>query len=160
MRWWNEPLVPFVRSRPGGWLYVNVIHHIDRPLLKLSRGRVGSIFGEQLLLLTTTGAKTGRTRTTPLLYIPDGDEFVLIASRGGNTSHPAWYHNLIANPHATVLLGGQTIECVAHQADGDERARLWIMANAYYSGYDIYQSRTKGRTVPVMVLTPDLPDAA
>lgn len=154
MRWWNEPLVPFVGSRAGGWLYVNVIHHIDRPLLKLSRGRVGSVFGEQLLLLTTTGAKTGRTRTTPLLYVPDGADIVLIASRGGNTSHPAWYHNLVANPHATALLNGRTIECIAHQADGDERARLWRMANDYYSGFDAYQSRTGGRTVPVMVLTP------
>ena len=112
------------------------------------------VFGEQLLLLTTTGAKTGRTRTTPLLYVPDGADIVLIASRGGNTSHPAWYHNLVANPHATALLNGRTIECIAHQADGDERARLWRMANDYYSGFDAYQSRTGGRTVPVMVLTP------
>ena len=154
MRWWNSPFIPLVRSRPGGWLYVNVIHRIDRPLLKLSRGRVGSIFGEQLLLLSTTGAKTGRPRTTPLLYIPEGDEVVLIASRGGNTSHPAWYHNLIANPHATVLLKGRTIECVARQALGDERARRWRIANDYFSGWDTYQSHTGGRTIPVMVLTP------
>ncbi len=154
MRWWNRPLVPFIASRAGAWLYVNVMPHIDRPLVRLSRGRLATAPGEPVLLLTTTGAKTGRSRTVPLLYVEHGDDVVLIASKGGNLRHPAWYHNLKARPEASVQIKGRTTMRIASEAEGDERAALWRRAVDLYPGYENYQSRTRGRKIPVMVLSP------
>ena len=135
-------------------MYVNVIPHIDRPLLRLTLGRVGSVIGEQLALVTTTGAKSGKKRTVPLLVLVEGDDIVLIASKGGNTKHPAWYHNLKANPETTVALHGTTSHRVAREAEGDERVELFKKAAEYYPGYNTYQARTDGRIIPVLVLAP------
>ena len=155
MRWWNRPIVPLAGSRPGAWMYVNVLPHVDRVLLRLTRGRLGTVVGEQLALLTTTGAMTGKTRTTPLLVIVEGDDIVAIASKGGNTKHPDWYYNLKANPKVKIMLHGKTTNRVAREAEGDERVELFRKAEEYYPGYTKYQTRTKGRVIPVMVLSPD-----
>jgi len=141
-------------TRLGGWFFITVAPPIDRLLLRLSKGRFSMGGAAPILLLTTTGAKSGQPRSTPLLYRPDGDRFVLIASKGGAPSHPAWYHNLRAHPRATVLVGGREIPCTAHEAEGEERQRLWKLAADFNPGYDVYQSRA-GRRIPVMVLAPE-----
>src|SRR2546423_5795306 len=88
----------FAASRPGGWFFVNLGNRIDPTLMRLSRGWVSTGMGQQVLLLTHAGARSGKQRDTPLLYMTDGEDLVLIASKAGNAKHPAWYHNLKANP--------------------------------------------------------------
>ena len=105
-------------------------------------------------LLTATGAKSGQRRTTPLLYFYDDGDVVVIASNGGRPFNPAWYHNLRANPEATLFINGRTMACTAREATGSERERLWARAVDLFRGYETYQRRTRGRQIPVMVLTP------
>lgn len=143
-------------TRAGGWFFITVAPPIDRLLLRLSRGRVSLGGTAPILLLQTTGARSGEPRSTPLLYVQDGPRFVLIASKGGHPRHPAWYHNLRAHPSARVLVGGRQIACRATEAEGPERERLWRLATALNPGYDAYQARVS-RTIPVMVLTPGTP---
>ena len=110
-------------------------------------------FGQQVGLLETIGAKSGERRSTPLLYLRDGNHVVLIASKGGSVKHPAWYWNLKANPQVRFLgPGGLTGDYVAREAEGDERSRLWAEAVDYYDGFASYQGRTDGRRIPVVVL--------
>jgi deazaflavin-dependent oxidoreductase (nitroreductase family) len=145
----------FVASRAGAWWYIHGATRIDRVLLPLTRGRVSVSIGEQVGMLETTGAKSGRRRRTPLLYVLDGNHVVLIASRGGDTKHPAWYFNARANPQVRFLgPRGLTGDYVAREAEGDERSRLWAEAVDYYDGFTTYQGRTDGRRIPVMVLEP------
>jgi deazaflavin-dependent oxidoreductase (nitroreductase family) len=104
------------------------------------------------LLLDHVGAKSGKRRTSPLLYTKDGDDLVIIASKGGNPKHPGWYHNLRANPDTEVQVGAERRKVHARVAeDGDERKRLWNKAVAQYGGYAGYQKRTD-RKIPVVVL--------
>ena len=149
LRW----MMQLAATRPGGWFFTTVAPPIDRLLLRLTNGRVNSGIVAPILLLVTTGRKSGQPRSTPLLHLRDEGRFVLIASNGGSRRHPDWYHNLRAHPDATVLIGGRTIACRAHEAQGDERARLWRLAADYNPGYDTYQQRAE-RRIPVMVLTP------
>lgn len=148
-------LEDFARSKPGSWFFVNVATRIDRVLLPLSRGRVSISVGHQVGMLETVGAKSGQVRRTPLLFVRDGNHVVLIASKGGAPRHPAWLHNLRANPKVRFLgPGGLTGHYVAREADGDERARLWDEAADYYAGYETYRVRAGERTIPVVVLEP------
>lgn len=104
-----------------------------------------------ILLLTTKGRRSGQLRTVPLMYVP-GEEPVLVASNGGNPSHPAWYLNLLAEPKATIEIEGRRAEVVARTAGGEEREALWRRAVAIYPAYANYQRRT-GRQLPVVVLS-------
>jgi deazaflavin-dependent oxidoreductase (nitroreductase family) len=112
----------------------------------------GNWAGRPLLLLTTTGAKTGRPRTTPLLYSTDGDRLVVIASKGGEPTNPDWYHNLVAHPEATVELGGERFPVRATVAEGAERRRLFDQQAAQMPFFADYE-RNAPRTIPVVVLT-------
>ena len=146
-------LEDFVRSKPGSWFYINVAMRIDRVLLPLSGGRLSISVGQQVGLLETVGAKSGEVRKTPLLFIRDGDHVVLIASMGGAPRHPAWLHNLRANPRVSFLgPGGASGDYIAREAGGDERARLWDEAVDYYAGYDTSLLRAGEREIPVVVL--------
>jgi len=138
---------------PVTWLYLNVFPLLDKPLLRLTRGRLSVSVGQPVLLLTTIGAKSGQERSTPLLYIEHGDDVLLIASNGGSPRHPAWYHNLRANPQATLTFGGKSEVYVAREAQGDERVELWKVARETYLGFERYQHRAAGRRVPVMILS-------
>ena len=142
----------FAKSRFGGWLYVTVFPHIDPALLKAPGGRFSLSVGRPILLLTHTGARSGQKRETPLLYTADGERIVLVASKAGNPKNPAWYHNLKAHPRVEVLARRRSGSYVAREAEGEERERLWALANELYGGYDTYQGRTGGRRIPVMVL--------
>jgi deazaflavin-dependent oxidoreductase (nitroreductase family) len=106
-----------------------------------------------MLLLDHVGARSGTKRTSPLMYVPDGDDIVLIASKGGHPKHPAWFHNLCANPDTTVQVGTERRAVRARVATAAERRRLWPKAVATYGGYAGYQERT-GREIPVLILEP------
>lgn len=122
---------------------------------RMSGGRLGHrVPGfAPMLLLEHTGARSGAKRTTPLVYTKDGANLVIIASKGGHPSHPAWYHNLVANPDTAVQVGAEHRDVHVRVAGGDERARLWKLALTTYDGFDDYQERT-GREIPVVVLEP------
>jgi len=126
-------------------------------LYRVSGGRIGhnvpGVRGK-MLLLDHVGAKSGTKRTSPLLYFPDGDDVVIVASKGGFPKHPAWYHNLIANPDTTVQVGTERRAVRARVANPEERERLWPEAVRMYSGYADYQARSKGREIPLVILEP------
>jgi deazaflavin-dependent oxidoreductase (nitroreductase family) len=107
-----------------------------------------------MALLDHVGAKSGKARTSPLLYFTDGDDIVLVASKGGYPKHPAWYHNLMANPDTMVQVGGKRSAVHARVATPEERKRLWPRAVKSYHGYADYQARSKGREIPLVVLEP------
>ena len=111
----------------------------------------GPFAGAPLLLLTTTGAKTGAERTTPLVHTRDGDRIVIIASKGGAPRHPDWYRNLSANPQVTVELPGETFRAQARVADGEERDRLYRAQADLMPNFDEYAAKTD-RLIPVVVL--------
>lgn len=117
--------------------------------------RVGSAFrkGVPICLLTTKGRKTGRPRTQPLLYMPDGDRVVIVASQGGLPKDPLWYLNLCADPHVTVQVRRDVRRMRARTASQDERAALWPRLVAVYADFDKYQSWTD-REIPVVICEP------
>jgi deazaflavin-dependent oxidoreductase (nitroreductase family) len=120
---------------------------------RLSRGRIGGHFyGAPCLLLHHVGAKSGKERVSPLLYMPDGDRMVVVASKGGYTKNPGWYHNLKAHPDTEVELPREgRIAVRARVAVGEERRDLWPRVVDLYSGYADYQDSTS-REIPVVVL--------
>ncbi|OLB81308.1 MAG: hypothetical protein AUI14_03670 [Actinobacteria bacterium 13_2_20CM_2_71_6] len=121
-------------------------------LYRRSGGKIGGkMFGSPVLLLTTTGRKSGRTWTTPLLYQPEGDGWVIIASNAGKAPHPAWWLNLRATPEATVQIGRDTHPVAARQVTGPDRERLWRRMADMYKGYDGYATKTT-REIPVVIL--------
>lgn len=116
-------------------------------------GKVGGQFeGAPLLLLTSTGAKTGRKHTTPVMYLADGDRMLIFASKAGAPSSPAWYHNLIANPEAAVEVGEENFQVRATVLQGEERDRLYDQQASLYPGFREYQDKTS-RIIPVVALT-------
>jgi F420H(2)-dependent quinone reductase len=145
----------FARTRLGGWLFIRVFPAIDRRLIPLTKGRLMVAVGQPILLLHTRGAKSGQPRTTPLLYTPHNGGYVIVASKAGATHHPAWYHNLRAHPDdVRIDVRGKRIDVRAREAEAGEREQLWRVVNDNYDGYDVYQQRAAGRTIPVIVLEP------
>jgi deazaflavin-dependent oxidoreductase (nitroreductase family) len=122
---------------------------------RLSRGLVGHRFpgAPPMLLLDHVGARSGTRRTAPLVYVRDGEDVVLVASKGGHPRNPGWLHNLRAHPETTVQIGSEVRPVRARMATAAERERLWRMAVATYSGYADYQARTD-REIPLVVLEP------
>ena len=117
-------------------------------------GAVGHIWnGVPILLLTTTGRKSGLPRTTPLIYARDGDAYLVVASMGGAPQHPSWYRNLLADPTARIQVRADHVEVTAQTAGEVEKARLWTIVAGQWPNYDAYQSRTD-RVIPVVVLSP------
>jgi deazaflavin-dependent oxidoreductase (nitroreductase family) len=148
-------LQALARSRFGGWLFINVFPVIDRVLIPLTRGRLKVAVGQPILLLHTRGARSGEARTSPLLYTPHGDGFVVVASKAGAPGHPAWYHNIRANPDAVAVdVGGRRIAVRPRLVEGAEREDLWRRVNDNYNGYEVYQGRAGSRTIPVILLEP------
>ena len=121
----------------------------------LTRGVIGHRFpgGPPMLLLDHVGAKSGKRRTSPLVYARDGDDVILVASKGGFPKHPAWFHNLMANPDTVVQIGSRRMDVHARRADSGERERLWPKVLEVYGGYEGYQQRTE-REIPLVILEP------
>ena len=127
---------------------------LNIPLYRLSGGRIGGhIAKAPVLLLTTTGRKSGQARTAPVVYLADGENMVVIGSNAGHNRTPAWSLNLKANPDADVEVGRERRPVRARVAEGDERADLWRKHNEQYSGFDEYEARTN-RDIALFVLEP------
>ena len=124
-------------------------------LYRLSGGRIGHCVpgAPPMLLLDHVGAKSGTKRTIPLVYVRDGEDLVLIASKGGYPKHPAWFHNLKAHPDTEVQVGSVRRQVHARVADAAERERLWPKALQVYRGYADYQKRAE-RQIPLVILEP------
>ncbi len=119
-----------------------------------SGGRIGArMAGRDMLLLTTKGRRSGEPRTLPLAYLVDGDALVVVASNAGQSRHPAWFHNLRAEPYARVRVGREVYDVRAEVADAAERERLWPLLTAYNPPYAAYERKTE-RTIPVVLLRP------
>jgi deazaflavin-dependent oxidoreductase (nitroreductase family) len=146
----------FAAGGPGSWLFARVAPQIDRPVHRLTGGRhtfASLISGLPVVMLTTTGAKSGQPRTVPVLGIPTSDGVAVIASNWGQQRHPAWYHNLRAHPDVTVQIGAEHRSVHARVATAEERARLWPRAVELYGSYADYQARTD-REIPLVILEP------
>jgi deazaflavin-dependent oxidoreductase (nitroreductase family) len=121
-------------------------------LYRTCGGRIGgTMFGAPVLLLTTTGRKSGRPWTNPLMFQPDGDRFVIVASNGGSDRHPGWWLNLRNNPQATIQIGRETLPVTATRTRGAERDRLFGLMVSAYQGYAGYERKTT-RKIPVVLL--------
>ncbi len=119
---------------------------------RANEGKVRGFWeGKPLLLLTTTGAKSGQKRTTPTMYLRDGDRLLIFASKGGAPTNPAWYHNLVAHPKVIVEVGNETLEASATVLNGEERDRLYARQAELYPQFGEYQKKTT-RKIPVVAL--------
>lgn len=146
-------------SPAGSWFLARVLRHIDPPLFRWTRGRASLtslLAGVPVVMITTTGARSGLPRTSPLLPVWDESQpgtLALVASNWGQRRLPSWYFNLKKHPHALCALDGRSLSYAAHEAAGSEYERFWGYATDTYFGYKLYRQRA-GRRIPIMVLTP------
>ncbi len=132
---------------------IRLMGRSHRAVYRLTRGRLlGRVAGMPVLLLTTTGRRSGRERTTPLTYFQSDSNLVIVASNGGEDRPPAWWLNLRADPHATITIGTRTQHVTARAATEEEYARLWPTITSTHAGYAAYARRTT-RPIPVMLLS-------
>lgn len=158
----SNPLFKLTRGVASSWagtlVFSKLMPGADRLVFRLSSGRRSAaslLTGLPIILLTTIGAKSGQARTVPLLSIPHGDGYIIIASNWGQKNYPAWYHNLRANPEVSVVVQGQAAGTfLARETEGEERERLWDIALRHYPGYAGYERRAGGRVIPVILLIP------
>lgn len=150
----RKPLVAFSASKPGSWT-IRKLTPLDRKLLLRSRGRYTVLgpFGSPVLLLTTTGAKSGLPRTTPLVYGRQGESLIVAGSNFGQEHHPLWTKNLLANPAATVTIGGKDVPAISALLVGDEAEAGYNLMESMARTYTVYRSRT-GRDIRVFRLSP------
>lgn len=146
----------FQRTLPWLTPLKRIIPAAHLAVYRLTDGRLSSkLAGQKMLLLTTTGRRTGKRRTVPLLYVDDGETIVLIGSNWGGPAHPMWVRNLLANPEARVQIGPRKRRVTASVAAGLERERLWKLVTSTYAGYKDYARRIgPAREIPLVVLTP------
>jgi deazaflavin-dependent oxidoreductase (nitroreductase family) len=143
-------------TRPVAWLSALVLHRLDGLVYRRTRGRAtfsSWVSGLPVVMLTTTGARTGRARTVPVLGLSDADGLVVIASNFGRAHHPAWYHNLRADPRASIVVGGVATRLRARELSGAERERHFRRGVAVNPGWVRYRRRAR-RHIPVILLTP------
>jgi deazaflavin-dependent oxidoreductase (nitroreductase family) len=137
---------------PAGAL--RALGRLNTPIYRLTRGRLMNKVGRApVLLLTTTGRRSGRVRTAPVVYGQDGERLVVISSNGGNHNQPGWAYNLIANPHAEIEIAGKRQQVRARVTEGEERERVWRLMNEHYAGFDDYKANVS-RDIAVFVLEP------
>jgi deazaflavin-dependent oxidoreductase (nitroreductase family) len=147
----------FAASGPGSWLFARVLYHIDRPVYRLTGGRhtfSSLISGIGIVMLTTTGARSGLPRSVPVLGLQTEDGLAVIASNFGQQHHPAWYHNLRANPDGYVSVNGTKHAFRAREASGEVRARIWREGLKVYPGWTQYERRAANREIVIFVLDP------
>jgi deazaflavin-dependent oxidoreductase (nitroreductase family) len=137
------------------WWLLSPLMRGHAAIYRATGGRIGGSFPgvPPLLLIDHVGARSGQHRATPLVYMPEGEQLVVVASKGGYPKDPAWLHNLRAHPDTTVQIGGETRPVHAREATGEERRRLWPKATRFNPLWGRYQQRTT-RTIPVVVLEP------
>lgn len=151
----DRALQAFAQTPFGGWLFISVFPDIDRRLLPLTRGKLSTGMGQPVVLLHVRGARSGIERTVPLLATKTGERILLVASKAGAVKHPAWLHNVRANPDVEVTVDGRRRPMRARSIDdGPERQELWAIVCDNYTGYETYQRRAGGRVIPVVELLP------
>jgi deazaflavin-dependent oxidoreductase (nitroreductase family) len=152
----KKALTAFALTKTGTWYSSQLGARIDPWLVRVTRGRVDSSFGQiPVVVLTVRGARSGVERKVPLLYFSDGDDVVLIASSYGKAKFPAWYYNIKANPDVRLEAMGRAGSYVARETEGEDHDRLFELAQRVYTGYSEYERRTSGiRRIPVMRLSP------
>jgi deazaflavin-dependent oxidoreductase (nitroreductase family) len=142
----NQPIIAAFRANDG---------RLDEPTVAAYRAAGGRMDGDgrgrQLLLLTTTGARSGQPRIAPLAFTRSGEHYVVIASKGGSCTHPGWYHNLVSNPVVTIEVGAEKFQAQARVAEGAERDRLFEAQAREMPAFAVYQQKTS-RRIPVVVL--------
>jgi deazaflavin-dependent oxidoreductase (nitroreductase family) len=151
----HRALRRFAATAPGSWLFARIQRQIDRPVFRLTRGRhtfSSLASGLPVVMLTTTGARSGAQRTVPVIGLPTPDGLAVIASNYGQERHPSWYYNLRANPEGHVSVGGARSAFRAEEAQGDVRARIWQEALNVYPGWSQYERRASHRKIAVFVL--------
>lgn len=160
-----NPVFRFMRwqagTAPMAWFWARTLHHIDHYVFTLTRGRhtfASLVTGLPVVMLTTTGRKSGGRRTVPVLGLPNGGGIAVIASNFGRRRHPAWYYNLRAHPEAEVSVRGERRRVVAREAEGEERECIWRQGLGIYPAWAAYERRAPGRRIPVMVLSPTSSD--
>jgi deazaflavin-dependent oxidoreductase (nitroreductase family) len=144
-------------TAPGSWVLARVLHHADRFVYLATRQRTtlaGVISGLPVVMLTSTGARSGRETTVPLLGFDEGGVIVLVASNYGQAHHPAWYHNLRAHPQARIGVRGNWREVVAEEVESPERERYLQVATEIYPGYPRYEARAAPRRIALFRLIP------
>lgn len=144
-------------SRPGSWVLAPLLDRADRVVYRLTRGRTtlaAVLSGLPVVMLTTTGAKSGRETTVPLLGFEEGDAVVVVASNYGRAHHPAWFHNLRAHPRARIAVHGGWRDVVAEEVESPERERYLAIATEVYPGYPRYEQRAAPRRISVFRLNP------
>ena len=153
---WQRAILRLVATRPGAAVHRTLAAPLDAPLMRLTHGRVSLAVGAiPLVVLVSTGARTGQRRETPLVYFTDGEAVILMASSYGREHHPGWYYNLAAHPACELRVGPRGGRFLAREVQGAERDRLYALAVDHYGGYGAYAQRTDGvRTIPVLRLTP------
>jgi deazaflavin-dependent oxidoreductase (nitroreductase family) len=147
----------FAASGPGSWLFARVLHHIDRPIYRLSGGRhtlASLLSGLPVVMLTTTGARSGASRSVPVLGFPTDEGLVVIASNYGQDKHPAWYYNLRANPEGEVEVAAVSHPFRAVEIEGEQRDRIWQEGLKVYPGWSTYERRASHRRIAVFILGP------
>lgn len=134
-------------SKPLSWL--------NTWIYRASGGKIGGrwMYGAPVMLLTAVGRKSGQRRTTPLLYLRDGENIVTVASKAGVSTHPQWFRNLESNPECDVEIGREKMRLRARRATQEEKAKLWPQLVTMYPDYNVYQQRTE-RDIPVVILSP------
>ena len=143
-------------SRPGAWLFAKSAHHVDKFLLRLSRGQVTLarlVAGIPVITIVTTGARTGQARATPLLGVPFGEDLAVIGTRFGQKGTPGWYYNIRAAPTVGVSYRDKSLTAVASEAEGEEWQAIWEQARKLYSGYEAYARRIRDRKIHIMVFS-------
>lgn len=153
---WKRLLQSMVSTKPGTAIHRMLAARLDAPIMRATRGRVSFAFGAlPMVVLVSTGARSGQPRETPLGYFTDDDDVILIASNYGGARHPAWYHNLRAHPECELRIGEHGGRFVAREATDADRDRLFALASELYPGYTNYAAHTDGiRTIRVLRLTP------
>ncbi len=144
-------------TRFASWLLVRVLPYLDRIVLDLTRNRqtaTRALIGLPALTITTRGARSGRMYRTPLLYLQEGENFILIATNFGQRENPGWYYNILAHPEIEVTFNGDTSRYLGAEVEGADRLAYWEMAVAQYPGYSKYQLRAVGRRIPIIILSP------
>lgn len=154
--WWKRAIQRVASTKPGTAVHRAIAARLDTPLMKATGGRVTLGVGAvPVAILTSTGARSGQRRETPLTYFTDGEDVILIASNYGGTRHPGWYYNLVAHPECELRIGERGGRFVARETKGVDRERLFALAVDLYRGYGEYAQRTDGiRTIRVLRLTP------
>lgn len=140
---------------PVAWLLARALRHLDRSVMLISGGRTTAtslLSGLPVIYLTTTGARSGQPRTTPLICGVDGDRLILFATNFGGRKNPAWSYNLRVHPVATVAYQGKSAVYRSREATPEERIRYWRMADRLYVGYTAYRQRAAHREIPIFVL--------